>query len=132
MAITAAQIAEIHELLSKEEIIEPSSPQYAQETRVWAHQKQRNPSLVVRPKSTSSLQSILKYLSESILDFGIRSSGIGSSSAKDVVVSMTAFNEVLFNREDETVFVGAGQTWGEVDSKLAEQAPEYASMVTHS
>jgi FAD/FMN-containing dehydrogenase len=128
MSIAAAQLSEVRKLLSKGEIIEPSSPQYAQETRVWAYQKQQNPSLVVRPTSLSSLQTIVRYLSESALDFSIRSSGAGSSSAKDVVVSLNAFNEVVFNRDDETVLVGAGQIWGDVDRKLAEQAPDYVGM----
>lgn len=77
-----------------------------------------------------SLQTIVQYLCKSTLDFSIRSGGLGSSSAKDVVVSMTAFNKVVFNPEDETVLVGAGQTWGEVDRKLAELAPGYADMLS--
>jgi FAD/FMN-containing dehydrogenase len=116
--------------LSGDEIIEPSSPLYAQETRVWAYQKQQNPSLVVRPRSLPSLQTRLKYLSESTLDFSIRSGELGSSSAKDVIVSMTAFSEVVFNPEDETVLVGGGQIWGEVDRKLAEMAPGYVGMLS--
>jgi FAD/FMN-containing dehydrogenase len=130
MSLTATQLSEIRKLLSEDEIIEPSSPLYAQETRVWAYQKQQNPSIVIRPSSPASLQTILKYLSESTLDFSIRSGGLGSSSAKDVVVSMTAFNEVVFNPEDETVLVGAGQTWGEVDRKLADLAPGYVGMLS--
>lgn len=129
MSLTAAHLSEIRNLLSGDEIIEPSSPMYAQETRVWAYQKQQNPSVVVRPRSMRSLRNIVQYLCESTLDFGIRSGGLGSSSAKDIVISMTAFNEVVFNAEDETVLVGAGQTWGEVDRKLAKVAPGYAGML---
>ena len=51
----------------------------------------------------------MKYLCESSLDFGIRSGGLGSSSAKDVVVSMSAFDDVVFSPEDETVLIGAGK-----------------------
>jgi cysteine desulfurase len=130
MSLTATHLSEIRKLLSGDEIIEPSSPLYAQETRVWAYQRQQNPSLVVRPRSMLSLRTIVQYLYESTLNFSIRSGGLGSSSAKDVVVSMTAFNEVVFNPEDETVLVGAGQTWGEVDRKLAEVAPGYARMLS--
>ena len=68
----------------------------------------------------------MKYLCESSLDFGIRSGGLGSSSAKDVVVSMSAFDDVVFSPEDETVLIGAGQTWGDVDRKMADVAPGYA------
>lgn len=130
MSLTVTHLSEIRKLLSEDEIIEPPSPLYARETRVWAYQKQQNPSLVVRPRSMLSLQTIVQYLCKSTLDFSIRSGGLGSSSAKDVVVSMTAFNKVVFNPEDETVLVGAGQTWGEVDRKLAELAPGYAGMLS--
>jgi hypothetical protein len=111
MSLTATQLSEIRKLLSEDEIIEPSSPLYSQETRVWASQKQQNPSIVIRPRSILSLQTTLQYLCNSTLDFSIRSGGLGSSSAKDAVISMTAFSEVVFNIEDETVLVGAGQTW---------------------
>jgi FAD/FMN-containing dehydrogenase len=130
MSLTATQLSEIRKLLSKDEIIEPSSPLYAQEIRVWASQKQQNPSVVIRPRSILSLQTTLQYLCNSSLDFSIRSGGLGSSSAKDAVVSMTAFSEVVFNPEEETVLVGAGQTWGEVDRKLAELAPGYVGMLS--
>jgi FAD/FMN-containing dehydrogenase len=130
MSLAATQLSEIRKLLSKDEIIEPSSPLYAQETRVWASQKQQNPSVVIRPRSILSLQTTLQYLCNSTLDFSIRSGGLGSSSAKDAVVSMTAFSEVVFNPEEETVLVGAGQTWGEVDRKLAELAPGYVGMLS--
>lgn len=130
MSLTATHLSEIRKLLSGDEIIEPSSPLYAQETRVWAYQRQQNPSLVVLPRLMPSLRTIVQYLYESSLDFSIRSGGLGSSSTRDVVVSMTAFNEVVFNPEDETALVGAGQTWGEVDRKLAEVAPGYAGMLS--
>jgi cysteine desulfurase len=42
---------------------------------------------------------------------------------------MAAFNEVVFDPKDETVLVGAGQSWGEVDRKLADLAPGYVGML---
>jgi FAD/FMN-containing dehydrogenase len=129
MSLTVTQLSEIRKLLSEEETIEPSSPPHAQETRAWASQKQQNPSVVIRPRSILSLQTTLQYLCNSTLDFSIRSSELGSSSAKDAVVSMSTFSEVVFNPEDETVLVGAGQTWGEVDRKLADVAPGYVGML---
>jgi len=126
MSLKATHLLEMREFLSGDEIVEPSSPSYAQESRVWAYQRQQHPSVVVRPSSMTSLQATVKYLCDSTLDFGVRSGGLGSSSARDVVVSMSAFNEVVFNAEDETALVGAGQTWGEVDRKLVDLAPGYA------
>src|SRR6187402_1985820 len=118
MSLETAQLAAIKEILSADEIIDQSSPLYAKETRVWAHQKNLHPQLALRPKSVSSLQKILTYLCESDLDFGVRSGGAGSSSGKDVVLSLAAFDELRFDAASETVVIGAGQTFGDVDRKM--------------
>lgn len=98
-------------LLTDSEIIEPSSPSYITESRTWAAQKNLHPRLVLRPTSLQSLSATLAYLSSTQLDFAIRSQGFSSSSAKDVLISMTAFDGFEFDRENEVVTVGAGQKW---------------------
>jgi len=75
------------------------------------------------------LSHILAYLSKTSLDFAVRSQGFGSSSAKDVLISMTAFNGFEFDRENKVVTVGAGQTWESYYIKMEEMAPEYAGTV---
>ena len=115
----------IKSLLSSEEIIEPSSPSYRSESIPWAAQKDLHPRLVIRPTTVESLSTALAYLSQSSLDFGVRSQGFGSSSAKDVLISMTAFDRFEFDRENKVVTVGAGQTWEEYYKKMEEVAPEY-------
>ncbi|GME66435.1 FAD linked oxidase [Neofusicoccum parvum] len=115
--------AAIAEILPQEEIINPPSEVYLKESKVWAAQKQRHPSVVLRPSSVEKLQKLVPYLYESGLDFAIRCGGIGSSSAKDVVVSMKAFDSFQYSAEDHTVIFGAGSTWGQVEQKLEEAAP---------
>lgn len=112
-------------LLSSSEIIEPSSPSYHTESLTWAAQKNLHPRLVVRPTSVQSLSSTLSYLSQTQLDFAIRSQGFGSSSAKDVLISMTGFDGFEFDRENEVVTVGAGQTWEDYYKKMEDVAPDY-------
>lgn len=51
---------------------------------------------------------------------------MGSSSASDVLISLSAFDKFEYNAEDQTVVIGAGQTWGEVDRKVEENAPGHA------
>ena len=41
------------------------------------------------------------------------------------MISMTAFDHFDFDRENEVVTVGAGQTWEEYYKKMEEVAPEY-------
>lgn len=122
-SLIASAKAAIAEILPPEEILEPSSGLYEKESKTWAYQRQQHPALVVRPASAAKLQKLVPYLYASDLDFAIRCGGIGSSSAKHVVVSMKAFDAVAFNPDDQTVTVGAGLTWGEVEQKLEELAP---------
>lgn len=115
--------AAIADILPPEEILEPSSELYTKESTTWAAQKQQHPALVVRPGSAERLQKLVPYLYESGLDFAIRCGGIGSSSAKDVVVSMKQFDSFKYNPDDHTIVVGAGQLWGDIEQKLEEVAP---------
>ena len=122
----------IKSLLSPEEVIEPSSPSYRSESITWAAQKNLHPRLVIRPTTVESLSTALAYLSKSSLEFGVRSQGFGSSSAKDVLISLTAFDRFEFDRENEVVTVGAGQTWEEYYKKMEEVAPEYNGILVLS
>ena len=113
-------------LLSPEEILEPDSPSYESESLTWAAQKNLHPRLVVRPTSLDSLSELLASLSKTKLDIAVRSQGFGSSSAKDVLISMTAFDEFQFDREKEELIIGAGQTWGDYYAKMEKEAPDYS------
>ncbi|KAJ9635178.1 hypothetical protein H2199_008664 [Coniosporium tulheliwenetii] len=125
-SLTPDHITDLRVFLSADEMIDPSSPLYQDNTRCWSYQKDLKPPLVLRPTSLPSLQATIKYLSNTELDFAIRSGGTGSSSAKDVVLSMSAFDKLVFNVEEETAVIDAGQTWGDVYRKLEDRAPGYA------
>ncbi len=130
MVVDSAHIHHLRSILSPEEIILPSSDRYRAESLPWAAQKDQKPALVIRPVTVDSLSKALGYLSKTDLDLGIRSQGVGSASAKDVLISMTAFNGVEFDRQNEVVTVGAGQSWGEYYEKMDKIAPDYASEPT--
>ena len=128
--MAADPLSHIKSLVQAEEIIEPSSSSYRSESITWAAQKNLHPRLVVRPKTLESLSSILAYLSKTPLDFAVRSQGFGSSSAKDVLISMTAFDGFEFDRKNEVVTVGAGQTWEDYYKKMEGLAPDYSGIFT--
>ena len=117
-------------LLSHEEVITPSSPLYAELSRTWAAQKNLKPRLIAQPKDLPSLSRLIGYLGNSGLDFDVRCAGVGSASAKDVLISMSAFGSFEFDRHSETVIIGAGQTWAQVNSKMEHFAPGYAGMTS--
>jgi len=45
---------------------------------------------------------------------------------QDVLISLAAYDSFEFDRTTETITIGAGQVWGEVDRKMEEFAPGYA------
>lgn len=107
--------AALAEILPQEEIFQPSSDNHIKESKVWAAQKQGNPAVFLRPSNATRLQKLVPYL------YGC--GGMGSSSAQDVVLSMSAFNSFKYNPEDHTIVVGGGSTWGHVEQELAKVAP---------
>jgi FAD/FMN-containing dehydrogenase len=107
------------------EIIDPADKSYANESRVWAAQKNLNPKLVIRPASEESLSKLLKFLSTTSLTIGVRSQGYGNASSKDVLISMTAFDTFSFNSDDKVVTLGAGQPWSGYYERMEKEAPGY-------
>lgn len=67
----------------------------------------------------------MAYLSTTDLDIGVRSSGYGSASARDVLISMSAFDEFEFDKDKEILTIGAGQPWRDYYEKMEKIAPEY-------
>jgi hypothetical protein len=70
----------------------------------------------------NSLSRLVALLGKSELDFAVRSAGFGSASAKDILVSMSAFGSFEFDRQNEVITIGAGQTFAEVDAKMGQFA----------
>ena len=129
MSVSPSWLATLKAALQGDDrvVAEPGSQLYDVETKTWASQRNLKPRVLVRPRDVEQLSNVLEYLNvEKALDYGIRSGGIGSSSAKDVLISLSAFDEFAFDQETETITIGAGQTWSDVDRKLEEQAPGYA------
>jgi FAD/FMN-containing dehydrogenase len=127
MVLAAEHNAALKSILHTEEIIPPTSSRFRAEVLPWAAQKYLQPSVVIRPTSVTSLGKCLQYLSRTKLSFGVRSQGVGSASAKDVLISLSAFDGVEFDKQNETVTVGAGQSWGSYYAKMEKVAPGYAS-----
>ena len=124
--MTAEHIREIRGILPEDGVLEPGSPAFASHSLPWSLSYDQSPRLVLRPSTEPLLRDTVRYLCEnSDLDFAVRSRGLGSSSAADVVLSLRAFADFEFDPARETADVGAGLDWGDVDAKLAELAPGY-------
>lgn len=129
MAPSEPWISNLRQLLYEDEFTIAGYPYYAEESKTWAAQKDLKPRCIVRPHSAENLSRVLAFLNDLDLHFGVRSGGVGSGSAKDVLISLSTFNEFALDLDSETLTIGTGQTWGEVDQKLADQAPEYSGLL---
>lgn len=99
-------------LLPSTDFLTPSSPSYALESQTWAIHRNYHPSAIIRPTSIDSLSKTVKYLATTDLEYKVRSRGFGSASAKDVLISMTAFDGFKYDKDKETVTLGVGGNWG--------------------
>ena len=117
---------QIRTVLNADERIEPGDPQYVKESQVWAAHKNLHPQLVARPKSIETLSTLLKTLNGTDVESNVRGGGCGSASSRGVLISMSAFDNFSFDKDEETVTVGAGQLWRHVDQKVEKHAPGYS------
>ena len=118
-------------VLSDNEILYPSHPQYSKESQTWAMQGDLKPKVVVRPTSVEALCRLVTALKDTDLEFGVRSGGNGNASAKDVLISMTAFDSFESDMSEpgnETVTIGTGQWWEKVDRQIEEECPGFATI----
>ncbi|CEJ86181.1 hypothetical protein VHEMI04031 [[Torrubiella] hemipterigena] len=127
-------MAMLYSILSADEIITAKSnvAEYNRLTSFWDAQNNLSPPIVCAPKTIQSLSVALKYLYSTELDIGIRGNGYRSPPVKDVLVSLTHFDDFVFNADEETVTAGAGQQWTSVFEKIDEVAPEYTVVGTRT
>lgn len=125
-------LATLCSILRADEIITPDSPEYLKSSQTWAAQRYADPRLVIRPTSLDALSGAIQYIYTTDLDFAIYGHGFLSSSAKDVVVNMSAFHDFSLDPQSDSVIIGVGQTWGDVYEKLAKVAPECGGKITAS
>lgn len=95
---------------------------FAQKAAPWSVWADRKPQFAVEPQDIETMQAVVKYLyAHNSIDFCIRNTGTGGSSATDIVLSMHGFKELDFDTNDESVVVGAGLSWGELDRLMDEK-----------
>ena len=122
------QILELSQLVDPTEVLAASSTDYLANTQTWSTAKDKKPRLVLRPTTTESLSKIVAYLHKTDLNYKVRSQGFGSASATDVLISLSAFNDFEFNKETESVILGAGGTWRGYYDRMEAIAPDWTSM----
>lgn len=121
MTITNEQIEELGQICSN--IYSRNDASFSDKTAPWSVWADRSPQFAIEPQDIKTMQAVVKFLhSHQSIDFCVRNTGTGGSSATDVVLSMHGFKELQFNSADETVLAGAGLSWGELDKLIEEKA----------
>lgn len=124
MTITNEEIKELRQLCPH--VYSSNDEAFADKAAPWSIWADRKPQLAVEPTNIETMQAVVKYLyAHNSIDFCIRNTGTGGSSATDVVLSMHGFKELAFDPEDESVVVGAGLSWGGVDRLMDEKTDGY-------
>lgn len=121
------ELLELSKLVEASEIVAASSPDYVANTQTWSTSKDKHPRLVLRPKNVESLSRVISFLYKSELDYKVRSQGFGSASAHDVVISMSAFDDFEFNKEEEYVMLGTGANWSNYLDRMEAITTEWTS-----
>jgi hypothetical protein len=121
----SSQLDTLRSLLDLSELVERDAPGYKDAAAPWSVWADQRPPLVVQPTSLDSMSKTVKYLYGSDLDFAIRNTGTGSVSARDVILSTHGFKDFAFDREAETLTIGSGFSWGEVDRLMEKEASEW-------
>ncbi|KAK0367310.1 hypothetical protein LTR91_007437 [Friedmanniomyces endolithicus] len=122
----SAQLRDLRSRFSTSQVFEQGQPEYHKQSEPWSKHAELNPKLVIQPTTLDGMQKAVHFLYDSDLDFAIRSTGTGSVSARDVILSTHGFKSFSFDKTVETVTVGAGLDWGEVDALMEDGAPGYA------
>ncbi len=124
--MTAKLLDNLRSPLPASEVFEKDAAGYKEQTAPWSTIADEHPTFALQPTTLDSMSKIVKALYDSNLDFAVRNTGTGSASAKDVVLSTHGFKSFSFDKQSETVTLGSGLDWGEVDVLMEEQAPGYA------
>lgn len=122
---TQQQIDHLRSRLPASEVIERDTPGYKEQAAPWSVWADQRPPVVLQPTTLESMSKVVRYLYESNLDFAVRNTGTGSVSARDVILSTHGFKEFKFDKASETATLGSGYSWGEVDTLMEENAPDY-------
>lgn len=121
-------LLELSKLVDPTEILAASSAEYIDNVETWSAAKNKRPRLVLRPKTIGSLSKTIAFLAATNLDYNVRSRGFGSSSATDVLISLSAFDDFEYNENDKYVILGTGASWRSYYERMDKVTKDWTSM----
>ncbi|KAF8344646.1 FAD dependent oxidoreductase [Amanita rubescens] len=108
---------------SKSVVFYPGSKNYENDISHWFSSSSQQSACTVEPGCAQDVGVILQILGESRTPFAVKSGGhstnIGFSSTPGIQISMTRFNEVIYDSSTEMVKIGPGLRFEDVYDALA-------------
>ncbi|KAI0825986.1 FAD dependent oxidoreductase [Irpex lacteus] len=109
-------------LSSASDVYWPGSIHFTQDTHHWATSSTQQSACSVEPGTAEDVGKILQIVGSTRTPFSVKGGGHatnpGFSSTTGVHISLTRFNEVTYNADNQTATVGAGNVWDDVYTGL--------------
>ncbi|KAF8332476.1 FAD dependent oxidoreductase [Amanita rubescens] len=107
---------------SKSAVFYPGSENYENDISHWFSSSSQQSACTVEPGSAQDVGVILQILGEARTPFAVKSGGhstnLGFSSTPGIQISMTRFNEVIYDSSTEMVKIGPGLRFEDVYDAL--------------
>ncbi len=121
---TSVSIPDLSDIESefKGEILRPGTPAFGESRYIFnTRWVGRDPALIVKPKNTEEVASVMRYASARGIPVGIRSGGghgVDGSAMPEgqLVIDLSAFKDIEFDLETLQVTLGPGVVLGEMDT----------------
>ncbi|KAG8716975.1 hypothetical protein FRC09_014933 [Ceratobasidium sp. 395] len=105
---------------SSNQVVRPLSPGYVSENSAyWSSTCQLAPKCIFTPTSASDVSVAIKILTTGNCEFAVRGGGHTANpgwagTSNGVLISLSHLKTISFSQDNTSVFVGAGNRWGDV------------------
>ncbi|KAG8763552.1 hypothetical protein FRC12_008494 [Ceratobasidium sp. 428] len=105
---------------SSSQVTRPLSPGYVSENSAyWSSTCQLAPKCIFTPTSASDVSAAVKILTAGNCEFAVRGGGHTANpgwagTSNGVLISLSRLKTIRFSEDNTSVFVGAGNRWGDV------------------
>ncbi|KAG9120289.1 hypothetical protein FRC07_004281 [Ceratobasidium sp. 392] len=119
-AATSSCCDQLRARTSNGQVLDPLSPGYpAENSAYWSSTCKLAPKCIFTPNSASDVSTTVKVLTAGNCEFAIRGGGHTANpgwagTSNGVLISLSHLKTIRFSTDSTSVFVGAGNRWGDV------------------
>ncbi|KAL3479580.1 hypothetical protein BJX99DRAFT_66208 [Aspergillus californicus] len=117
-------ISSLREALVSSVIFTPDDAGYQESLRRWSDTGRKQAGIVIQPTEVKDIVTALSWAQEHKIDLAVKCGGhsVSGTSSSDggLVIDLSRMNTVTVDVENQTVTVGGGATWKDVDETAAQ------------